>query len=377
MFKVCSMSRGLLFGVGMFGLALATAGTARAGVAMYTATPLGFLPGYTSSEAFGINAGGEVVGVSFSPFIPSSVDSAFLYDATGMHLLGPGDGIAINNAGQTVVAVNSSNDQTFVYGPGGSVTMLPGSPVSGSAINNAGQVAGTFNLNASKAAAFIYSNGSVNLLGTLGGTSSDATGINDLGQVVGYSMTAAGASHAFLYSGGAMHDLGTLGGTDSTAYAINTNGDVVGVADTGNTVEGFPVEHAFLYSNGVMHDLGTLGTSNSDARAINDLGQVVGGSYYGPIAQSQAYVYEDGTMYDLNSLVVGAPDFILELAFGINDSGQIVADARLPDGMGEAVLLTPTAAAVPLPPAAWMGLIVIGGLVLARLSARPQRACPR
>ena len=49
-------------------------------------------------------------------------------------------------------------------------------------------------------------------LGTLGGTYSWAFDINDRGQVVGYSGTAAGDQHAFLYGDGAMTDLGTLGG---------------------------------------------------------------------------------------------------------------------------------------------------------------------
>ncbi len=51
-------------------------------------------------------------------------------------------------------------------------------------------------------------------LGNFGGTSSSGTGINNNGQVVGYGYTAGNAAYqAFLYSNGVMTNLGTLGGT--------------------------------------------------------------------------------------------------------------------------------------------------------------------
>ena len=49
-------------------------------------------------------------------------------------------------------------------------------------------------------------------LGTLGGQSSLASAINEHRQIVGSSETAAGETHAFLWENGHMTDLGTLGG---------------------------------------------------------------------------------------------------------------------------------------------------------------------
>ena len=49
-------------------------------------------------------------------------------------------------------------------------------------------------------------------LGTLGGQNSFAFGINNLGQIVGTSELESGQSRAFLWENGEMMDLGTLGG---------------------------------------------------------------------------------------------------------------------------------------------------------------------
>jgi probable HAF family extracellular repeat protein len=68
-------------------------------------------------------------------------------------------------------------------------------------------------------------------LGTLGGKSSVAYAISPSGLVVGSSFTRDGLSHAFLWQNGVMTDLGSLGGT-SHAQAVNRAGWVVGGSET-------------------------------------------------------------------------------------------------------------------------------------------------
>lgn len=200
--------------------------------------------------------------------------------------------------------------------------LLPGGNASyASGINNAGQMAGysyQFPTNIGYRA-LLYSGGSMQDLGTLGGASSSAYGINASGLVVGYADTAGNAAyHAFLYSGGSMQDLGTLGGSNSLAYGINAAGQVVGYSSTSSGVN-----HAFLYANGTMQDLGVLsGSGNSRAYAINNTGQVVGYSNATAASGIHAFLYSGGVMQDLGTLGGSSSG-----AYGINASGQVVGYA--------------------------------------------------
>jgi probable HAF family extracellular repeat protein len=171
------------------------------------------------------------------------------------------------------------------------------------------------------------------------------------GQVVGYSNDADWFGHAFLWSPsapgateGTMVSLGALPGEElASAYAINADGVVVGEAAIG------PDAHAFAWtpsvpngSDGTMVDLGTLGGTWSRATAINGAGDIVGVAE-GPAPQAFdfAFLYRDGTMYDLNSALPSDADgVILTAAYGITDTGQIVGGATV-DQHSHAFLLTP------------------------------------
>jgi probable HAF family extracellular repeat protein len=159
--------------------------------------------------------------------------------------------------------------------------------------------------------AFVYDDGALTDLGTLGGNCSNAVAINDSGQIAGDSTTSTGQWHAFRYSNGVMTDLGTLGGSYSSSIDINAGGQVAGSASTGTS------EHAFLYSGGAMIDLGTLGGTSSRAVDLNDAGQVAGNSSTG--TQSHAFLYSGGVMTDLGTLGGGMSE-----ATAINEAGEVV-----------------------------------------------------
>jgi probable HAF family extracellular repeat protein len=151
-------------------------------------------------------------------------------------------------------------------------------------------------------------------------SSIDENAINAAGRIAGWSNTrgdnAIGPVHAFLYANGAMTDLGTLGGSTSVASGINAHGDVVGSADIVNA-DGSRVPHAFRWQGG-MTDLGTLGGPGSVATAINDAGQIAGFSTTVDGA-THAIIYEAGQMRDLGTL--GGS---WSRALDINRWGQVV-----------------------------------------------------
>lgn len=162
-----------------------------------------------------------------------------------------------------------------------------------------------------------------------------ATAINDRGQVVGISGTcdvavgAFSARHALLWENGTVTNLGSLGGAGwNTPLGINNKDQIVGFSDLPGDVSGgvlTPNFHAFLWTREHgMQDLGTLpGDSLSEATGINDHGQIVGVSF----PSSHAFLWQDGVMTDLNTLIPSGSPLSLISTGGINDRGEITGQA--------------------------------------------------
>jgi probable HAF family extracellular repeat protein len=218
-------------------------------------------------------------------------------------------------------------------------------------LNNRGQVAGaaeTATVDPTSATgslefhAFLWRQGKMIDLGTLGGApDSFAYAINDHGQVVGENITnvqtfmSNEAGQGFIWQDGKMRLLGTLGGTTSSPHAINNRGQVAG----GSSLPGDVTQHAFLLQDGHMADLGTLpGDVFSEATAITEQGQVLGLSCSSK--GCRATLWDKSTVIDLNTLISPASGWQLTDAEAENSRGQIVGGG-LHNGLFRAFLLTP------------------------------------
>ncbi len=164
--------------------------------------------------------------------------------------------------------------------------------------------------------------------------------INNKGQVVGES-----AGSGFVWQDGKTTDLPPLPDWEASgASAINDSGLVVG--ESYNGIHGKkPGWRACLWDQkGEVTDLGSLGGDSSEAQAINSKGQVVGTSDLvgaDPASSTaHAFLWQDGKMVDLNSLIPAGSGWVLREACGINAADQIVGDGDF-KGRTRAFLLTP------------------------------------
>lgn len=137
-------------------------------------------------------------------------------------------------------------------------------------INNHGEVVGNLPVPLSSKAAR-WRHGVLTELNTPG-VMSFATEINDRGEIIGEYQTTAGDTRAFLWQNGRVNDLGTLGGHNTSVADINNHGQIVGSSET---VDG--VTHPFLWERGRMIDLVTRGVDLAGMAAINNHGDLATG----------------------------------------------------------------------------------------------------
>ena len=321
----------------------------------YVLTDLGTLGGL-SAQAADINDDGHVVGYASSA---TAGGHAFVWRdgvMTDLGTLTGGTSSAaggINRLGQIVGSSNlglNTPGQATLWDNGQIINLTPGSNgSSATAINSYRQVVGTF----SNAVPFMWQNGELTILPHLGGGGGWASDINDAAMIVGSSSSTESSQllgplpRAVLWqkdSQGVFRatNLGVLPGTDeSGATAINSAGQIVGSSGHTDPDTYEVTSQAFLYSGGTMTPL-NVPSPEAYAGDINDSGVIVGSMRAaGGTSKWHAYVYADGVATNLNSLIPAGSGLHLSVAYGINNSGQIVGYAYDARFGYHAFLLTP------------------------------------
>jgi probable HAF family extracellular repeat protein len=353
---------------------------------------LGVLPGGSSSASTFISASGLIAGFSqngkIDPLFPGFPESrAVLWSHGKIRNLGTLEGghesaaNALNSEGQVVGgALNTipdSNAMTLSIGLGNYFPPIPyqvraflwqqgvmqdlgtlpgGTDAQAVLINEAGQVAGWSYTSSAPSAvcaaegfplttgSFLWDreSGMVNL-GTLGGSCTLAGNLNSRGQVSGVSyITGDTYQHAFLWDDKKIRDLGdSFGGNMAGTSAMNDRAQVVGWA----TFPGDITFHAALWKHvGKTTDLGTVGNDAcSFAGEINAKTQVVGVSKFtcDPESGTRAFLWERGSIFDLNILIPHGSTLYLQSAYAINDQSEIGGQGVDGNGNQHAFLLIP------------------------------------
>lgn len=351
-------------------------------------TDLGSLPGTNNSGSAWISSNGISAGLSengqIDPSIPGLPElTAVMWRDGKITNLGtlPGGGyqsaaVSVNNRGEVagvasnlVPDANSllNNNPNLWFGVGYGYqlrafvwdqksgmqdlgTLGSGTDAQAIKINERGQVIGDSYTSPAPGACFSVTSGAFIWdrkhgmldLGSFGGTCIEAQDLNNSGQVVGGAFVVGDTyQRAFIWQNGSLRDLGgSLGGSNTGAIAVSENGEAVGFG----YLAGETTFHATLWKQvGQMTDLGTVASDPcSFAQGVNDESQVVGDS--SPNCNfdfSRAFLWEQDSMVDLNTLVPPNSPLQLIYAYTINHRGEIAANGIDANGIEQAALLIP------------------------------------
>lgn len=360
-------------------------------VAQTSFSGVGFLPGMTSSRAYGVSADGRYV-VGDSTTAGNVNFQAFRWSVqSGIETLGVASGGSVS---QAIAA--SANGSVIVgrspapFPPGSFGTAAAARWTSSTGMVNLGnyftsstyQTQGATGISSDGSAVvgnalFIGNNQSYGFrwtadgfrtLGSLaGGNYASATGISGNGlRAVGFSGSASGerAVRWDVTSGAggiSPSSLGVLsGGTYSTATAISIDGlSIVGFGNTG----GVTVPWRWTESGGMMSLGLPAGATEARARAVNIDGSVVVGNT-NSLAQSRAFVWTSAIgSVDLNTylptLGLDLTGWSLRTATGVSADGRVIVGSGVFGGVEQAWVAT-----IPTPGGAC--LLIFAGVAASR-----------
>jgi probable HAF family extracellular repeat protein len=204
---------------------------------------------------------------------------------------------------------------------------VPGSiDTSPDAINNLGQIVGTYTDDAGNGHGFLEKGGKYVNVDVAGAVFTAPGGINDLGQIVGIDLDNAGNLDGFLDTRGKFTTLSTSGSASGFSFngplSINDKGEILW--QVSNSF-GFPGStHTALEEGRVFTLIDVPGAVGDTAPGgLNNFGQIVGS--YG-ISASGGYEYgfldTNGVFTTIDDPNAGPGGYTQ--AFGLNDWGQVV-----------------------------------------------------
>lgn len=296
----------------------------------YTVTDLGTLGG-TFSIAYGINDKGQIDGFSTIPgdgathaFVVENgvmTDLGTLGGPNSQSFAGPSE--ALQAAGLAENGIPDPNGEDFC-GLGTNLICL----------------------------GFVWQNGVMTALDTLGGNNAQGAGINDRGQIAGFAEDTTVDPNCpapqvlqfkpAVWTNGQIHALPPYpGDPEGAGFWINNRGEVVGTSGTCAAYDGrygvsLQPRHALLWRKGRLPiDLGNLGGSfNNAGFAINEVEQVVGASDLPGDQYQHAFLWQSGLMRDLGTL----PGDVVSAAVAINNRGLITGVSQDANGNDRAFL---------------------------------------
>lgn len=375
----------------------------------FTIQDLGALPNLQACTATGLSQSGNVVGYCQGNIGPSILQNpathGFLYSKstlTDLNLtsqktvlpMAVNDSGVVTGAYTNVSLIGATASVTPFVQQNGSVTLPQGrmQNVLPFALNNAGQLVGSLvqlsaaSLNVffnSGAIVYTVDGGATTVLPAPPSSGAAAFGINSSTTVAGSTVSENGTTVSpLLWQNGTLQTLPILMGyQQSAAIAVNDSGAAAGAAFDVNFHElADPLNqgHAVLFNtDGTVSDLGVLsGDHSSFSTGINNSGWVVGFSsskspdislhlaaiFESPSSSDRAFLYANGKMYDLNTLVTNGTGWSLGYATAINNNGQIIGTGIVQGTSGaeqHGFLLT----LVPTPGPAITGIAGVGGSV--------------
>lgn len=209
--------------------------------------------------------------------------------------------------------------------------LAPGNSSIPTAINNLGQVSGSFATgvtypphNTGGRHAALWNGTALTDLGPHSEFSGRGLAINGGGHVVGSVEVSLNTTRAAYWDNHGLTVLNTPDGAiASTAYGINSANVVVGDVVYANS------QRAQKWVGGVLSELALpTGAAGSSATAVNDSGAIVGWVYSNSGAEEYA-VRWDGDTATVLGLAAGD---VSAAAAGINNAGQIFGSGRAADG---------------------------------------------